>query len=386
MAACRATGAGWSGPGRATLIARRGGTADDATAFVGAQGRPDTEGAANLAPAVPPPIATAADKLPVAKLKLPKNFNIEVYASGMPDARSLRIDDIGTVFVSNQVLDKIYAIVDKNGKREVKTLATGLYRPNGIALHNGTLYIAELNKISKIDDIEDHLDNTAKPTVIYSDLPSDEPHGWKFLAVGPDNRLYFNVGAPCNICMPSPAHAQLRSINLDGSDTEVVAHGIRQVVGMDFHPVSKVLYFTENQRDWLSEDEPQDKLNRVLHPGKDNFGFPYCDGGDIEDPISGEPGGTLARRAAFAIHIDPARHVPRGAARRRADEYDDQGVERRRSARGGGLHRHLATPEAASRSRRPGPPRAGTRPYRPEPLQCLPPPRFLRPAECAATG
>jgi glucose/arabinose dehydrogenase len=252
-----------------------------------AQGRPDTEGAANLAPAVAPPIATAADKLPVAKLKVPKNFNIEVYASGMPDARSLRIDDKGTVFVSNRVLDKIYAIVDRNGKREVKTLLTGLFRPNGIALHNGALYIAELNKISKVDDIEDHLDNTPKPTVIYSDLPSDEPHGWKFLAVGPDNRLYFNIGAPCNICMPSPAHAQLRSINLDGSDAEVVAHGIRQVVGMDFHPVSKVLYFTENQRDWLSEDEPQDKLNRLLHPGKDNFGFPYCDGGDIEDPIYG---------------------------------------------------------------------------------------------------
>ena len=235
----------------------------------------------------PPPIATAADKLPVAKLKVPKNFNIEVYASGMPDAHSLRIDDKGTVFVSNRVLDKIYAIVDRNGKREVKTLLTGLLRPNGIALHNGALYIAELNKISKVDDIEDHLDNTPKPTVIYSDLPSDEPHGWKFLAVGPDNRLYFNIGAPCNICMPSPAHAQLRSINLDGSDAEVVAHGIRQVVGMDFHPVSKVLYFTENQRDWLSEDEPQDKLNRLLHPGKDNFGFPYCDGGDIEDPIYG---------------------------------------------------------------------------------------------------
>jgi glucose/arabinose dehydrogenase len=251
------------------------------------QGRPDTEGAANLAPVASPPIAAAADKLPVAKLKVPKNFNIEVYASGMANARSLRIDDKGTVFVSTRVLDRIYAIVDKNGKPEVKTLLSGLHAPNGIALHNGTLYIAELNKISKIDDIEDHLDNTPKPTVIYSDLPSDEPHGWKFLTVGPDNKLYFNVGAPCNICMPPPTHAQLRRINLDGSGPEVVAHGTRQVVGLDFHPVSKVLYFTENQRDWLSEDEPQDKLNRVLNPGKDNFGYPYCDGGDIPDPIYG---------------------------------------------------------------------------------------------------
>jgi glucose/arabinose dehydrogenase len=107
------------------------------------------------------------------------------------------------------------------------------------------------------------------------------------LAIGPDNRLYFNIGAPCNICMPPPTNAQLRSIATDGSDPQIIARGIRQVVGMDFNPNSKVLYFTENQRDWLSEDAPQDKLNRLLNPGKDNFGFPYCDGGDIEDPQFG---------------------------------------------------------------------------------------------------
>jgi glucose/arabinose dehydrogenase len=248
-----------------------------------AQGRPDTEGATKLAPVAPPPIAAAADKLPTARLKAPKNFNIEVYASGMANARSLRIGDKGTVFVSTRLLDKIYAVVDKDGKREVKTLVSGLYRPNGIALHNGTLYIAELNKISKIDNVEAQLDGSPKPTLIYNDLPSDEPHGWKFLTVGPDNKLYFNIGAPCNICMPSPAHAQIRRINLDGSAPEVVARGVRQIVGMDWHPVLKQLYFTENQRDWLSEDLPQDKLNRVTRPGQDNFGFPYCHQGNLPD-------------------------------------------------------------------------------------------------------
>jgi glucose/arabinose dehydrogenase len=252
-----------------------------------AQGRPDAEGAAKLAPVVPPPIAAAADKLPVARLKAPKNFNIEVYASGMANARSLRIGDKGTVFVSTRLLDKIYAVFDKDGKREVKTLVSGLYRPNGIALHDGTLYIAELNKISKMDNVEAQLDNPPKPTLIYDDLPSDEPHGWKFLTVGPDNKLYFNIGAPCNICLPSPAHAQIRRINLDGSAPEVVARGVRQIVGMDWHPVLKQLYFTENQRDWLSEDLPQDKLNRVTRPGQDNFGFPYCGGGNVPDPQFG---------------------------------------------------------------------------------------------------
>src|SRR5215468_9764943 len=249
-----------------------------------AQGRP---AGATLAPVVAPPLAAAADKVPVDKLKVPKGFKVEVYASGIPNARSLRLGDKGTVFVSNRTLDKLYAIVDKGGKREVKVIAKDLYRPNGIALHDGTLYIAELSQISKIEKVEDNLDNTPKPTVIYNDLPKDEPHGWKYLTVGPDNKLYFNVGAPCNICMPPPTHAQIRRINLDGSGAEVIARGTRQIVGMDWHPTLKVLYFTENQRDWLSEDQPNDKLNRVLHPGQDNFGYPYCAGGDIADPLLG---------------------------------------------------------------------------------------------------
>jgi len=241
----------------------------------------------NLAPPAPPPIPIAADKLPVDQLKMPHGFKVEVYASGMANARSLARGDKGTIFVSTRLLDHIYAITEKDGKRQVKRLFSGLFRPNGLAFKDGTLYIAELNKISKVEHIEDNLDNPPKPVVIYSDLPSDEAHGWKYLTIGPDNKLYFQVGAPCNICMPPPTHAQIRRINLDGSGAEVIARGIRQVVGMDFHPDSKVLYFTENQRDWLSENAPQDKLNRLLHPGKDFFGFPYCHQGNLADPKFG---------------------------------------------------------------------------------------------------
>src|SRR6476660_8492484 len=149
------------------------------------------------------------------------------------------------------------------------------------------LYIAELSRISKVERIEDNLDNPPKPVVIYDDLPKDEGHGWKFLTIGPDDKLYFQVGAPCNICMPSPAHAQIRRINLDGSGAEVVARGIRQIVGMDFSPITKQLYFTENSRDWLSEDIPEDKLNRLTQPGKDNFGYPFCHQGNFTDPEFG---------------------------------------------------------------------------------------------------
>ncbi len=248
-----------------------------------AQGRPEAAIGVALAPIAPPPIPTAADKLPIEKLKAPKGFKIELYAAGVGNARTLRQGDKGTVFVGSRLLDKVYAIVDRGEKREVKPIYSGLYRPNGLAFKDGVLYIAELSRISKVEKIEDNLDNPPKPVVIYDDLPKDEAHGWKFLTIGPDDKLYFEVGAPCNICMPSPAHAQIRRINLDGSGAEVVARGIRQIVGMDFSPITKQLYFTENSRDWLSEDIPEDKLNRLTQPGKDNFGYPYCHQGNIAD-------------------------------------------------------------------------------------------------------
>jgi glucose/arabinose dehydrogenase len=246
-------------------------------------GQPGSAEAKKLAPVAPPPIPVAADKLPVDKLKVPAGYKIEVWASGAGNARSLTMGDKGTVFVGSRLLGKVYAVIEKDGKREVKVIASGLYRPNGVAFHKGTLYVAELSQISKIENIEDHLDNPPQPAVIYSDLPKDEAHGWKYLRVGPDEKLYFQVGAPCNICMPDDQHAQIRRINLDGSGAEVIARGIRQVVGMDWQPETNVLYFSENQRDWLSEDIPQDKLNRLSNPGKDNFGFPYCHQGNIAD-------------------------------------------------------------------------------------------------------
>jgi glucose/arabinose dehydrogenase len=200
----------------------------------------------------------------------------------MPNARSLAVGDKGTVFVGSRLQDKVYAIVDKGGKREVKIIASGLYRPNGVAFKNGTLYIMELSQLSKIDNIEDNLDNPPKPTVILSGLPKDEGHGWKYLALGPDNKLYFGVGQPCNNCMPPDGYATMRRVNLDGSGLETIAHGVRQSVGFDWHPASKELYFTDNSRDWLSEDLPNDELNRMTKVGQ-HFGSPFCYQGNLPD-------------------------------------------------------------------------------------------------------
>jgi glucose/arabinose dehydrogenase len=249
-------------------------------------GRPDNEAAAKLAPVAPPPIPAAADKLPTAKLKVPPGFNIEVYASGMANARSLALGDKGTVFVGSRLVDKVYAIVNKDGRRSVKVLASGLYRPNGVAFLDGTLYIAELSQISKIEKVEDVIDNPPKPVMIYDKLPKDEAHGWKFIAIGPDKKLYVPVGQPGNNVLHDDAHGQIRRINLDGSGAEVVALGVRNSVGFDWNPETKQLYFTDNGRDWMSEDVPQDELNRVTKVGQD-FGAPFCYQGNIPDPEFG---------------------------------------------------------------------------------------------------
>ena len=244
-------------------------------------GRPDNEAAAKLAPIAAPPIAAAPDKLPTAKLKLPPGFNIEVYASGVALARSLAEGDKGTVFVGSRQSDKVHAIVNKDGKRSVKVLASGLQRPNGVAFKNGTLYIAELSKISKVDKVEDNLDN-AKLTMVYDKLPKDEAHGWKFIAIGPDNKLYIPVGQPGNNVLHSDAHGLIRRINLDGSGDEVIARGVRNTVGFDWNPENKQLYFTDNGRDWLSESMPEDELNRITKVGE-HFGAPYCHQGNLLD-------------------------------------------------------------------------------------------------------
>jgi glucose/arabinose dehydrogenase len=250
-------------------------------------GRPaGNEAAAKLAPIAPPPIPAAPDKLPTAKLKVPAGFNIEVYAAGMANARSLALGDKGTVFVGSRLVDKVYAIINKDGKREVKVLASGLYRPNGIAFKDGTLYIAELSKVSKIEKVEDVLDNPPKPMVIFDKLPKDEAHGWKFIGIGPDNKLYVPVGQPGNNVLHSDEHGLIRRMNLDGSGAEVIARGVRNTVGFDWHPESKQLYFTDNGRDWMSEDVPEDELNRITKVGE-HFGAPYCLQGNIVDPEFG---------------------------------------------------------------------------------------------------
>lgn len=252
-----------------------------------AKGRPKSDTAMKMAPVPAFPIATPADKLPVAKIKLPPGFKAEVWASDVLDARGLRQGDKGTVFVSSLfVAGKIYAVVDKGGKREVKTLAEKLFLPNGIEFHKGSLYVATPKDITRYDDIENRLDAPPAPVMVYDKLPGEVPHGWKFIKVGPDGKLYVPIGAPCNICEPGSGFAKITRMNLDGSGVEDVALGVRNTVGFDFDPKNGELWYTNNGRDWLSEDLPNDSLNHVTKKGQ-HFGFPYCHQGNFADPEFG---------------------------------------------------------------------------------------------------
>jgi glucose/arabinose dehydrogenase len=211
-----------------------------------------------------------------------------VFAAEVLDARGMREGDKGTVFVSSLfVAGKIYALVEKDGKREVKTIAEKLFLPNGIEFKDGALYVATPKEILRYDNIEASLDTPPQPVKVYDGLPGEVPHGWKFIKFGPDGKLYVPVGAPCNICEPDPEkYAQIMRINADGSGREIVARGVRNTVGFDFHPQTKELWFTDNQRDWLAEDMPQDELNHVTKSGQ-NFGYPYCHSGLMVDPQYG---------------------------------------------------------------------------------------------------
>ena len=251
------------------------------------QGQPASMADSMLAPIPQPPAPAALGELQVDKIKVPPGFKVSVWASGINNARAMTWGDKGTLFVSSRVAGNVYAIVDKGGQREVKVIAKGLNLPNGVAFKDGTLYIAEISRITKMPGIEGKLDNPPAMEVVYDILPRDVPHGWKYLAFGPDGKLYFNIGAPCNICMPPDTHANISRVNPDGTGFEYFAHGVRNSVGFDWHPQTGALWFTDNGRDDLGEDKPPDELNVAPKPAL-HFGFPYCHDTDIADPEFGK--------------------------------------------------------------------------------------------------
>ena len=224
-------------------------------------------------------------------LTLPEGFHIAVYAADVPGARSMTLADDGTLFVGTRTKGKVYAVRDTDGDHVAETVitaASGLHVPNGVAYRDGSLFVAEISRVLRFDDVDGLEGELGDPVVVRNDLPRETHHGWKFIRFGPDGKLYVPVGAPCNVCDEEDERfASILCMNPDGSDLEVFAHGVRNTVGFDWNPGTGELWFTDNGRDWLGDDSPADELNHAPESGL-HFGFPFCHGGDTLDPEFGE--------------------------------------------------------------------------------------------------
>lgn len=245
---------------------------------------------------VNPPTQNVAEKkdlasLPLETLNLPEGFSIELYAEDVLNARSMDLSPSGTLFVGTRDAGNVYALKDTDGDNKVDkkyTLMTGGNMPNGVAFKDGDLYVAEVNRILKYVDIESKLENPGEPVVVFDEFPTEKHHGWKYIAFGPDDKLYVPVGAPCNICKKDEEiYASISRINADGTGLEVVQHGVRNTVGFTWHPETGDLWFTDNGRDMMGDDIPACELNHAPKDGM-HFGYPYCHQGDLADPDFGD--------------------------------------------------------------------------------------------------
>jgi glucose/arabinose dehydrogenase len=273
------------------------------------QGRPDSLAASPLAPHSPRLTVTPQDQVPIAALRVPAGFQVELWAHGLPGARMMAQGADGTVFVGTRTIGRVYAVTDANNQRTVRTVAERLSDPNGVAVRDGNLYVIAINRVLRYDGLGARMGEVPQPTDLTAAfaLPTETHHGWKFASFGPDGRLYMNVGVPCNICeFDRDRHALIVSYNPDGSDRRIETRGIRNSVGFDWHPVTRELWATNNGRDWAGNDTPEDSLHRIRAPGADQ-GFPFCVG-TWNDP------GAHARRecsefaqpaALLGAHVSP---------------------------------------------------------------------------------
>jgi glucose/arabinose dehydrogenase len=252
------------------------------------------------------PASLAGGSPQLDEIALPPGFAIDVYAENVEGARSMTRGPDGVVFVGTRDAGRVYATIDADGDgraERVVTIASDLQSPNGVAWHEGDLYVAEISRVIRFRDLGAHLDDPGEPEVVNDAFPEDEAHGWKFIAFGPDGLLYVPVGAPCNVCEPPDERfASILRMRPDGSQLARFASGVRNSVGFDWQPGTDVLWFTDNGRDWLGNDSPPDELNRAPEPGV-HFGFPYCHGGSIADPDHQRL--TCAQTAPPAAELGP---------------------------------------------------------------------------------
>jgi glucose/arabinose dehydrogenase len=246
------------------------------------QGKPAAMADSKLAPLAGKMTETAAGEIPVNKIKLPKGFKAELWASGMPGARAMAEGDKGKIYIGTRTIGRVYEVTDKDGKRTSRVVVDKLTQPAGVAFAGGALYVIAIDKALRFDGIEDKPDVQPVDMTAKLGLPPEQHHNWKYIAFGPDKKLYVPFGAPCNICEPAKEYAQIRRYNPDGSGMEVIATGVRNTQGFDWHPKTGEMWFTDHGRDWMGDNGPEDELNRLSKNGE-FFGYPYCHAKGVVD-------------------------------------------------------------------------------------------------------
>lgn len=253
------------------------------------QGMPNSMSESKLAPLAGKMTVTPAAEIPLQSIKLPPGFKAEVWATGIPGGRAMARGEDGKVYVGTRAIGRVYEITDNGKERTSRIVVDKLVQPAGVAFKDGALYVMAINKVLRFDGIAKNPNVAPVDMTEKFKLPPEQHHNWKYIAFGPDGKLYVPFGAPCNICEPPTAeYAQIRRYNPDGSGMEVLATGIRNSVGFDWHPVTKELWFSNHGRDWWGDDRPNDTFNR-LHKTGLNFGFPYCHEGSLPDDAITKP-------------------------------------------------------------------------------------------------
>jgi glucose/arabinose dehydrogenase len=246
------------------------------------QGQPASMADSKLAPLAGRMTETPRSEIPISNLNLPEGFTVEIWAHGLPGGRAMALGDQGKIYVGTRAIGRVYEVTDNGDRRSVRVVVDKLTQPAGVAFANGSLFVMAIDKVLRFDGIEGNpnvapVDMTAK-----FNLPPLQHHNWKYIRFGPDKKLYVPFGSPCNICEPPAEYGQIRRYNPDGSGMEVIARGVRNSVGFDWHPKTGELWFTDHGRDWMGDNGPQDELNRLSKPGQ-FFGFPYCHAQGVPD-------------------------------------------------------------------------------------------------------
>jgi glucose/arabinose dehydrogenase len=225
---------------------------------------------------------TPRSEIPVDKINLPPGFTVEIWATGIPGGRAMARGDKGKIYVGTRAIGRVYEVTDDGDRRSTRVVVDKLTQPAGVAFANGSLYVMAINRVLRFDGIENNPNVQPVDLTSKFDLPPEQHHNWKYIAFGPDKKLYVPFGAPCNICEPPAQYAQIRRYNPDGSGMEVIARGVRNTQGFDWNPKTGELWFTDHGRDWMGDAGPQDELNRLAKPGL-NFGYPYCHAQGVPD-------------------------------------------------------------------------------------------------------